>query len=343
MPVTIEDVARELNLSVSTVSKALNDYRDIPEETKARVVDAAARLGYHPSSAARSLRRHRTQRIGVVNATLSYNHEYFMELLRGVTVAAEQTDYNVVLYTNVHHQPQHLQRICRSREVDGVLLMSANDSSEAIESFMAEDLPLVALGRREPRPDISYIAGDALAGGALATQHLIDLGHHRIGFLSSLLDRQTCGDRLEGYRQALGRAGLPFDQGLVVEAPFKPGGGTVASRLLLQQTPRPTALGAIRNTLAHEAMRALTDQALRVPQDVALVAFDDTWLSVMTNPPLTSVRQPLFEMGQQAVRMLVDSIAYRTVASERQGSRPPRPAQRVTCPVSLVVRASTVA
>ena len=120
MPVTIGDVARDLRLSVSTVSKALNDYRDIPVETKARVSEAAQRLGYHPSAAARSLRLHRTDRIGVINTSTSYNYDYFMELLRGVTAAAEQADYNLVLYTNIHTQPQRIQRVCRAARWTGL-------------------------------------------------------------------------------------------------------------------------------------------------------------------------------------------------------------------------------
>lgn len=331
MTVTIEDVARYLDLSVSTVSKALNDYPDVSSETRKRVLEAAAQLGYHPSAAARSLRKHRTDRIGVVNPTMSYNYDYFMELLRGVTVAAERADYNLVLYTNIHNQPQRLQRICRAREVDGVILMGADDMSGAIDAFMAEDLPLVVLGRCEERPDVSYIAPDAVAGGALATRHLIALGHRRIGFITSSLDVRTCNDRLAGYRHALEEADIPFDPALVAEAPFVPGGGCLAMEALLRLSPRPTAIIAISNSVAQEAMRALADHGLRVPQDVAVVGFDDTWLSLISAPPLTSVRQPLFEMGMQSVEMLLARIARRD-----------QPVQRIICPVTLVARESTL-
>ena len=193
----------------------------------------------------------------------------------------------------------------------------------------------MALGRWEPHPLVSYVAGDAVAAGFIATRHLIELGHRRIAFLSSVLDPQTCGDRLDGYREALAQASILFDPSLVAPAPFRPGGGTEAAELLLSRDPRPTAMVAISNTVAHEAMRALAEHGLRVPEDVAIVAFDDTWLSVMTSPPLTSVRQPLFEMGQQAVEMLARIIANGHTGGE------PQPPQRITCPVSLVVRAST--
>lgn len=331
MAVTIEDVARYLDISVSTVSKALNDYPDVSPETRKRVLEAAAQLGYHPSAAARSLRKHRTERIGVVNPTMSYNYDYFMELLRGVTVAAELADYNLVLYTNIHNQPQRLQRICRAREVDGVILMGADDMTGAIEAFMVEDLPLVVLGRCEERPDVPFIAPDSAAGGLLATRHLIELGHRRIGFITSSLDVRTCNDRLAGYRQALEEANIPFDPALVAEAPFVPGGGCLAMEALLRLPPRPTAIVAISNSVAQEAMRTLADHGLRVPQDMAIVGFDDTWLSVISTPPLTSVRQPLFEMGMQSVEMLLSRIAQRN-----------QPVQRVVCPVTLVARESTL-
>jgi LacI family transcriptional regulator len=331
MPVTIEDVARHLSLSVSTVSKALNDYPDISAETKARVVEVAQGLGYHPSAAARSLRRRQTDRIGVVNPSTTYNFDYFFEMLRGVTVAAEQRNYNLVLYTNVHDDPHRLQRICRSQEVDGVVLMSASDIADALDAFEAEDLPMVVLGRRETRPEISYVAHDAFAGGALVTRHLIGLGHRRIGYLAAPLDVQTSNDKLDGYRQALQEAGIPFDPALVSDAPFRPRGGCEAMAALLQQDPRPTAVIAFSDTIAFEALQTIGEHALRVPRDIALAAFDDVRLSLLMTPPLTTVRQPLFEMGQRAVEMLLARIAHRDQAPER-----------IICPVTLVIRESTV-
>jgi LacI family transcriptional regulator len=331
MPVTIDDVARDLGLSASTVSKALNDYRDIPAETKARVSEAAHRLGYHPSAAARSLRLHRTDRIGVINSATSYNYDYFMELLRGVTAAAEQADYNLVLYTNVHTQPQRLQRVCRAREVDGVVLLAADETPEALDALMAEELPVVNLGRREERPGVSYVAPDARAGTVLATQHLLGLGHRRIGLVSSLLDPRTCAERLDGYRATLEAAGHEFDARIVAEAEYRPGGGTDAMNAILRVEPRVTAVVTISNTLAHEALQSIAARDLRVPQDIAVVAIDDTWLSLMTTPPLTSVRQPLFDMGKRAVEVLLAAIA------DRQ-----QPPQQIVYPVSLVARASTV-
>ena len=330
MPVTIGDVARDLRLSVSTVSKALNDYRDIPAETKARVSEAAQRLGYHPSAAARSLRLHRTDRIGVINTSTSYNYDYFMELLRGVTAAAEQADYNLVLYTNIHTQPQRIQRVCRAREVDGVILLTADDTPAVLDALTAEDLPVVNLGRREERVDVSYVAPDVRAGSVLATRHLLELGHRRIGLVSSLLDPRTCAERLDGYRTTLEEAGIGFDAALVAEAEYRQAGGTDAMDAILTQRPRVTGVVTISNTLAHEAMQSIAAHGLRVPQDVALVAIDDTWLSLMTTPPLTSVRQPLFEMGKRATEVLLATIA-----------EPQQPSQRIVYPVSLVVRAST--
>lgn len=331
MPVTIDDVARDLGLSVSTVSKALNDYRDIPAATKARVGEAVRRLGYHPSAAARSLRTHRTERIGVINTTTSYNYDYFMELLRGLTVAAEQADYNLMLYTNIHTQPQRLQRVCRAREVDGVVLLTADDAPEALDALLTDDLPVVNLGRREERPEVSYMTPDARAEGILATQHLLELGHRRIAFVSSMLDRRTCGEQVDGYRHALEAAGVDFDPRLVAEAAYQPGGGTVAMDVILRAEPRVTAAIAISNTVAQEAMQSIAAHGLRVPNDVAIVAIGDTWLSVMSTPPLTSIRQPLFEMGTRAVKVLLATMA------DRQ-----QPPQRIVYPVSLVVRASTI-
>ena len=248
-----------------------------------------------------------------------------------MTVGAEQTDYNLVLYTNVHTQLQRLQRICRAREVDGVLLISGDEVTEAVDAFLADDLPLVVLGRREVHPEVSFIAPDAVADGLLATRHLVELGHRRIGFLGSLLNTQTCADCIAGYRQALHAAGIPDDPALITAAPFRPGGGDQAMAALLDQDPRPTAVVAISDTVAQEALRTLAERGLRVPQDIALVAFGDTLLSLLTTPPLTSTRQPLFEMGKRSVEMLMARIA-----------NPHQAPERIICPVSLVVRESTV-
>lgn len=330
MPVTIGDLARELGLSASTVSKALNDYRDIPAETKARVSEAARKLGYQPSAAARSLRTQRTERIGVVTTT-TYNYDHWMEVLRGLTVAAEQTDYNLMLYTNIHTRPERLRRVCRAREVDGVVMFAADGATEAFDALLAENLPVVALGRPEERFEVSYVTRDAWAEGALAARHLLQLGHRRIGFVSSTLDPRTCGEQLDGYRCVLEEAGVDFDPRLVAEAEYKPGGGTFAMNIILRAEPRVTAAITISNTVAHEAMQSIAAHGLRVPQDIAIATIGDTWLSVATTPPLTSVRQPLFEMGKKAFEVLLATIGIREQSP-----------QRIVYPVSLVVRASTI-
>jgi DNA-binding LacI/PurR family transcriptional regulator len=192
-------------------------------------------------------------------------------------------------------------------------------------------LPFSTVGRCEQRPAASFIAADGEEAGLLATRHLLELGHRRVGMVSSTLDPATCAERVAGYRRALAEAGIPLDPALVAEAPYTPGGGAQAMDLILSREPRVSAVVTISNTLAVEALQSLAAHRLRVPQDVAVVTFDDTWLSLVTTPPLTSVRTPLFEMGRRSVELLLAAIADRSL-----------PPPRVVCPVSLVARGSTL-
>ena len=335
MPVTIKDIAKELGLSVSTVSKALNDYPDIAPETKRRVQELAQILDYYPSATARSLRRRHTNKIGlllflrVVGSSLTSEYEF--ELIRGVAFTAEKRGYNLVLYTTVTREADQLMRICRAREVDGLILIGAGHLEELIAFLSREAIPFVVLNRRVEQPDVSFIAPDNVNGARAAVCHLLELGHRRIGYIGRPDDPETNIDRLAGYRQALAEFGVPFDERLIIPASFESGSGYRAMKALLDLPSPPTAVFAFNDHLAIEALQAVKERGLQVPADVALVGFDDIHSSLVTTPPLTTVHQPLLEMGSQAAQVLLDRIA--------DDSLPPI---RLTLPVHLVVRGSTV-
>ena len=171
-----------------------------------------------------------------------------------------------------------------------------------------------------------------MVDGLLGTKHpdRVRASPHRLP-QPPLLNARTCDDCVAGYRQALQEAGIPYNPALITAAPYRPGAGGEAIKVLLAQDPKPTAVVAISNSVAQEALRALTECGLSVPQDIAIVAIGDTWLSLLTTPPLTSICQPLFEMGKQSVEMLLARI-----------TNPHQPPERIICPVSLVVRESTM-
>jgi LacI family transcriptional regulator len=332
MAVTIWDIAKHLELSVSTVSRALNGYGDVAPKTRQRVFDAARELGYYPSSTARNLRRGRTDKIGLlINTSITYMSQYLSEVFPGATIAAEKQGYNLVFYTAGVNRPDELMRVCRAREVDGVILLWAGEIENAIAFLQKEGLPFVLFDGRVDDPNVSYIAADNLAGALSLMRHLLELGHRRIGFTARPELGATSSDRLAGYRQALEEAGIPVDESLIISTVIEPRSGYYAANDLLNLAEPPTAIFAIHDTVAVDAFQAVTERGLRVPEDVAIAGFDGFLSSLTTQPPLTTVKLPLSEMGQLAVETLL-----------AQASDPGRPPTRIKMPVRLLVRQSTV-
>jgi LacI family transcriptional regulator len=333
MSVTIEDIAQHLGVAVSTVSKALNDYSDVSQKTKDRVLEAAGELGYHPSAAARNLRRGRTDKIGFsFSFPVSLISEYISRLITGAVTAAEQAGYNLILYPLLEDQIKQLTRICRAQEVDGLLLLGRPQMEQTtIAVLKQEAMPFVVVARRVENPEISYVTPDHLNGALAVTRHLIELGHKRIAFTTRPALGITSRDRLASYKQALGEAGLPFDESLVVPTTTEPRSAYNAMNQLLDLPNPPTAVFAIHDLVALECLQAATDRGLRVPDDMAMAGFDNWRASLTTKPPLTTVHPPLSEIGRRATEILVTKVAD-----------PQQPPVRVTLPVELIVRQSTV-
>jgi len=332
MPVTIQDIASYLNLAPSTVSKALNDYPHISAETKNRVLEASRELGYYPSATARNLRRGRTDKIGLlINTSIMYMSEYLSEVFPGATIAAEKQGYNLVFYTAAVNRPDELMRVCRTREVDGLILLWAGEIEEAITFLRQEQLPFVLLDRRVDDPHVSYIAADNFNGALSLTRHLLELGHRRIGFTTRPELGATSSDRLAGYQQALAEAGVPLDESLIISTVIEPRSGYYAANQLLDLAAPPTAIFAMHDTVAVDVFRAVIERGLRVPDDVAIVGFDGFPSSLTTQPPITTVKLPLSEMGRAAVETLLTHVSDHN-----------HPATHIKLPVRLLARQSTL-
>lgn len=332
MAVTIGDIARQLGLSVATVSKALNGRSDVSAETRQRVCDVARELNYYPSAAARNLRRQRTDKVGLVLPhPVIYTADYVAELITGAALAAERHGQALVVYTSNANDPSRLAAICRAREVDGLLLRGLPDFRATAAVLNAEGMPYVVLGRRVDAPTASYIAPDNIVGSLALMRHLLARGHTRIGFTTRPELAESSADRFHGYRLALTEAGIPFDPALVVETVIEPESGYKAAITLLDLPHPPTAIFAVHDLVALDALRAARERGLRVPDDLAVAGFDGVHAALVTEPPLTTVRQPLREMGQEAVEMVL----------ARVGAPATEAVVRRTVSVQLVVRAST--
>ena len=332
MAVTIQDIANQLNLAPSTVSKALNDYPHIAPTTRDRVLQAARELNYVPSAAARNLRRRRTEKIGFsFSYPFSVMSDYVSGLIAGAVTAAEKQGYNLTIYPLQNDQLKQLTQICRAREVDGLLLLGRPQMAETtIPLLKQEGIPFVVVGRWPQDEEVSFVKPDDHSGAQAVTRHLIELGHRRIGFTTRPSMGVTSRDRFAGYQQALSEAGIPLDESLIVETSFEPESNYQAMNQLLDLADPPTAVFAIHDLVAVDCLQAATDRDLRVPEDIAIAGFDDWRVSLTTRPPLTTVHVPLENMGMNAMDILLKQI-----------SNPTRPPERLVLPIELIIRQST--
>lgn len=324
---TINDVARAAGVSVATVSKAINGRYGISPGTLSHVMGVVEELGYESSLVATSMRRRSTNVIGVLVAEFE---PFALQLLRGVSSALEGSSYDVLAYAGSVSTGDHLgwERRSLSRLggtlIDGAILvtptaMPANAS-----------VPIVAVDPHTGPDAAATVAVHNLDGARAATEHLIALGHRRIGHLRGRTDLESAHQRERGYRAALQAAGIPFDPALVTEGGYRAASASDGANALLDLADRPTAVFAANDLSALEIIRLATARGLRVPDDLSVVGFDDIPEATSHSPQLTTVRQPLAAMGAAAVTMLLQML----------GGQEPEP---VRMPAELIPRGSTAA
>ena len=234
----------------------------------------------------------------------------------------------LALFSTPAQEEDLYNRLLRSHYLDGVILASTRLDDPLIERLVGDRVPFVSVGRH-PHPQVSYVDVDNVAGARMAVDHLIRQGHTRVGTITGPLNMAAGQDRLEGYKQSLAAHHIPLDDRLIVEGDFTENGGLAGMNRLLALEPPPTAVFVASDTMAMGALRAVRQAGLRVPEDVAIIGFDDVPQATYLDPPLTTVRQPIQRLGEIAVRVLVDVIA--------QGPEIP---QRVVLMPELVVRST---
>jgi LacI family transcriptional regulator len=304
--VTIKQVAEEAGVSTQTVSRVINDRPDVAPETRQRVQEVINRLGYQPSSVARSLIQGRTRTLGVVG----YGVEYFgpSRNLSGIEQQAGEMGYALIL--DLVREPEqsdvrHILREMLSRRVDGVIwaVPEIGRNREWLTQVPQVPVPLVFLST-QPRPGIAIANVDNRSGGRMATRHLLEQGRRNIGIITGPLSWWEARQRKCGWRDALESAGLPAPDTLVVEGDWSPASGEEGLQRLLEQCPHLDALFASNDQMALGAMKAARRAGLRVPDDLAIVGFDDIPEAAYFCPPLSTVRQDMVELGRLAVREL---------------------------------------
>jgi LacI family transcriptional regulator len=327
--VTIVDVAHEANVSYTTVSRVINNKDNVKPETRERVLTAMTRLGYVVDQRARSLAGGRSQLIGLLVHDVSTS--YIGEIIRGIDVELASAQYDLLLYTT------HRRKMKESAYVgtltrglaDGLLLVLPRDPGAYLETLRQYHFPYVLIDHRGGDEEAPAVAAANRQGAYKATEHLIELGHRRIGFITGAMDQMCAQDRLEGYKTALTHQGITFDPEMVREGDFFQHLGYTGANALLELPHPPTAIFASNDVSAFGVMEAVREHGLRIPGDVSVVGFDDIPQAAHVHPPLTTVRQPLEEMGRTATRMLLERI-----------NDPQLPIERVELPTYLVLRQS---
>ncbi|EPP1032890.1 ribose operon transcriptional repressor RbsR [Cronobacter turicensis] len=314
----MKDVARLAGVSTSTVSHVINKDRFVSEAIRLRVEDAIRTLNYAPSALARSLKLNQTRTIGML-ITASSN-PFFSELVRGVERSCFERGYSLVL-CNTDGDEQRMNRNLETllqKRVDGLLLLctETHQPSPAIMKRYPA-IPTVMMDWSPFDGDSDVIQDNSLLGGDIATRYLIDKGYTRIACVTGPLDKTPARLRLEGYRAAMRRAGLPVAEGYEVIGDFEFAGGLRAMQSLLALPEPPQAVFMGNDAMAVGAYQALYQAGLRIPQDIALVGYDDIELASYMTPPLTTIHQPKDELGELAIDVLIHRMAQPELQQQR--------------------------
>jgi LacI family transcriptional regulator len=315
---TIREVACAAGVSSTTVSHVINETRFVSEVVRTRVLDAIKDLGYQPNVLARSLRRGETRTIGLILPDSA--NPFFAEIGRCIEAAAFDFDYSVVLCNSEGNlrREQHYTEVLTTKQVDGIVFVAAGDHANSLSILLDRGLPFVLIDRDLPDVKADTVLGDNHQGGYLATRHLLALGHRQIGCISGPSNVTPSAQRVTGYRQALTEVALPIEESLILRGNFHPESGWAAASKLLRRPTPPTAIFACNDLMAIGVIRAAADAGRRIPEDLAVVGFDDIELSAFTAPPLTTVRQPTTDMGRRAVKLLTDRISSRELPHRRE-------------------------
>ncbi len=311
---TLTMVAERAGVSPSTVSRILNGTAQVSEDKQALVKAVIEELGFRPDPAARSLAGGRTMSIGVL--TQFIDSPYYGEALRGIEDELHKANY-VPLFVSGHwNEAEEKNRLfmLQERKVDGIIVLTGK-LADATLVDMAANIPVVVTGRRLSAPNLFSIDFDNTEGACLAVRHLHALGHRRVAFISGPLDHPDATQRLQGYREETQRKDMALDDSLVVYSDYQESGGFRAMNELLSASVQFTAVIAANDQMAYGARLALHRAGLRVPEDVSLLGFDDLPHSAFTLPPLTSVRQSVYEIGTSAAKAMFDLLNKRNPPS----------------------------
>lgn len=332
MAVTIKDIAKYAGVSVTTVSRALNGYPDVSEETRERIKKIAEQLNYTPNSIARGLVTNKTHTVGLIVSELikpGAYHPFFLEVLAGIKAGLKKDKYDLILFT-VDPESQDAtsyEKLCNDRKVEGAIVEGLRLSDPYIEEIKKTQIPTVLIDIPILTDKVGYVSSDNVRAAFEATSYLIKLGHRNIGFINGHNDAAVSFERLEGYKKALEKNNIPYKEEYVVFDDFTQEGGYNSFKTLVFEHPEITAVFHASDLMAIGSFKAAKDLGMKVPEDISIVGFDDIELASLISPGLTTIRQDTFKMGYNAAKHLLSII---------KGEKP----QHILIPHKLVIRDS---
>ena len=365
--VTIRDIAMMAGVSKTTVSRVINGKPDVDPETRARVLQLIEEHGFVPSMAATGLAGGRTRLLGVLVPSLTW--PLIHQLIRGIADAVEESPYELVLYGLSHEGERNasITHILEAKLTDGLIAIYPDGGRQTrnvpfeehrtmgyLNQLYLAGFPIVTIDDESAPMDAPWIGTDSATGSHEAVKHLIKLGHRRIAHITGPRHFLCTVDRLNGYRAALEEAEIPIDPALIAQGDFSTPTGEACADALFTLADPPTAIFAANDESAYGVMAAAEKHGLRIPEDVALVGFDDITSSALTRPALTTVRQPFYEMGRASIDLLISTLEvprWTATTAQRGGvaskylpngpqSNEPTPI-RIQLPSELIVRASS--
>jgi LacI family transcriptional regulator len=341
MPVTIKDIAKEVGRSVTTVSRALHDYDDVSPETKEMVRQAAAEMGYTPSSFAQRLQKQKSDTIGLVLPTYGprFLDPFFSEFLAGMGNKAGSLGYDILVSTCPPGEEELLryQFSVQGRRVDGFIILRTRCKDPRIEYLCQVDFPFVAFGRTEGPCDFPFVDEDSEYGMHLIVEHLAKLGCHRIGFIAAPEELMFTTYRNKGFLESLEKHDIPVDENLISTGDLTQRGGYAQAKILLELSTQPDAIVASNDLMALGAISAAQDEGLTVGRDIAITGFDDTPMAEHSHPPLTTVHQPVYKIGGMVTEMLIHRIQGKILDNEKIILKPSLVIRQSSCGERIIV------
>lgn len=334
MKVTIKDIAKATGFSITQVSRALTGYDDVSSQTREKIIKVAKEMGYQPSYSARSLRRQRTNAIGLVipSTRLALTDPFFLEFLSGIGYESSKNDYDLLISfsNNKNGQMKILKDLVLSRRVDGIILNRIENDDKRVSFLLEKKYPFVAFGKIESDDDHPYVEIDGFDATYQVTTHLIKNGHKKISFIN-VPEWQVCAKyRLAGYKKALEDNNIKFDEEFVIHSEETDSAGYRIVKEIIKKDKKITAIFVNSDVMTIGVVKALNMTKIKIGKDIALVAFNDTNITQNINPPITSLAQPIYLIGEKVTQMLIKMLRNEDIKEKHVFFKP-----------KLVIREST--